>query len=336
MTNRRDGLERALNDAWYGSARWTYLFLPLLPFVAVFVGLKRIFRPRSKFAVLGAPIIVVGGLTAGGTGKTPTLIAIARYLSGRGFKVGVVSRGYGREQGQSALLIQSDHTAEKAGDEPLLIKRSVEKASVIVGNSRRDAATSLCREQGVSVILSDDGLQHYALPRDFEIAVLDAERGVGNGRLMPVGPLREPTSRLRSVDFVLERNGLDPMCSLTYRSRRLVNLNSFLYIEVEEALKKWRGKKVVAATGLGQPAQFFTTLHDLKIECETVSVADHSKLDLASIQREYEPDIIVVTAKDAVKIEREPCDNVWVLEIEAILPASLYSAIEQRLAQVAN
>jgi tetraacyldisaccharide 4'-kinase len=138
------------------------------------------------------------------------------------------------------------------------------------------------------------------------------------------------------VDFVLERNGLDPMCSLTYRSRRLVNLNSSLYIEVEEALKKWRGKKVVAATGLGQPAQFFTTLHDLKIECETVSVADHSKLDLASIQREYEPDIIVVTAKDAVKIEREPCDNVWVLEIEAILPASLYSAIEQRLAQVAN
>jgi tetraacyldisaccharide 4'-kinase len=109
-----------------------------------------------------------------------------------------------------------------------------------------------------------------------------------------------------------------------------------VYIEVEEALKRWRGKNVVAATGLGQPAQFFRTLHDLKITCETVSVADHSKLDLALIQREYEPDIIVVTAKDAVKIEQEPCDNVWVLEIEAILPDSLYSAIEQRLAQVAN
>ena len=151
--------------------------------------------------------MVIGGLTAGGTGKTPTLIALARYLSGRGFRVGVVSRGYGRTTDDSSLLVSEEHAHDEVGDEPLLIKRSAPKTHVIVGKSRKKAAKSLIREFGVHVILSDDGLQHYDLPRDFEVAVIDADRGLGNGWLLPVGPLREPRERLSSVDFVLERNG---------------------------------------------------------------------------------------------------------------------------------
>lgn len=334
MTTGRDWLEDAVNRSWYGRIGVTYLLLPLQPIAALVIWWRRRFRPRAKFAALGAPIIVVGGLTAGGTGKTPTLIALVRYLSGKGFKVGVVSRGYGRKAGESGLLVEVEHSAEKVGDEPLLIKRSVPTASVMVGDSRLAAARSLFREQGVSVILSDDGLQHYALPRDFEIAVLDANRRFGNGWLLPVGPLREPIKRLQSVDFVLERNGSDPASAFHYVPTRFVTVDGKERLSVLDASNQWAGKKVVAATGLGQPSQFYSLLSDLGLECETVNVADHAVLDLWAIETHFQPDIVVVTAKDAVKLEVESCHNVWVLEVEAELPDSLYLAIEQSLKQV--
>lgn len=335
MTAGRDWLEDVVNRSWYGRIGLTYVFLPLIPVVALVIWWRRKFRPRAKFAAVGAPIIVVGGLTAGGTGKTPTLIALARYLSGKGFKVGVVSRGYGRKAEDSGLLVEPDFSAEKVGDEPLLIKRSVPTASVVVGDSRLAAARSLFRERGVSVILSDDGLQHYALPRDFEIAVLDADRRFGNGWLVPVGPLREPIKRLQSVDFVLERNGSNPATAFHYLPTRFVSAASKAQLHVSDAASQWAGKKIVAATGLGQPFQFFDLLRELGVDCETVSVADHAVLDLLAIENNFQPDIVVVTAKDAVKLPAESCDNVWVLEVEAELPDSLYLAIEQCLEQIA-
>ena len=334
MTRGRDWLEDAVNRSWYGRFGITFLFLPLQPIVALLIWWRRRFRPRAKFASLGAPIIIVGGLTAGGTGKTPTLIALARHLSGKGFKVGVVSRGYGRKAGESGLHVETDHSAEKVGDEPLMIKRSVPTASVMVGDSRLAAAKTLRREHGVSVILSDDGLQHYALPRDFEIAVLDANRRFGNGWLVPVGPLREPIKRLQSVDFVLERNGSNAASAFHYVPTRFVTVDGKDQLSTTNALSQWLGKRIVAATGLGQPSQFFDLLGDLGLECETVHVADHAVLDLRAIETNFQPDIVVVTAKDAVKLELESCHNVWVLEVEAELPDSLYLAIEQSLKQV--
>lgn len=334
MTRGRDWLEDAVNRSWYGRFGITFLFLPLQPIVALLIWWRRRFRPRAKFASLGAPIIIVGGLTAGGTGKTPTLIALARHLSGKGFKVGVVSRGYGRKSGESGLLVEVDHSAEKVGDEPLLIKRSVPTASVVVGDSRLAAAGTLRGEHGVSVILSDDGLQHYALPRDFEIAVLDANRRFGNGWLVPVGPLREPIERLESVDFVLERNGSNAASAFHYVPTRFVTVDGNDQLSITNALSQWLGKRIVAATGLGQPSQFFDLLGGLGLECETVNVADHAILDLRAIETNFQPDIVVVTAKDAVKLELESCHNVWVLEVEAELPDSLYLAIEQSLKQV--
>lgn len=336
MTKGRDWLEDAVNQSWYRSTGWTYAFLPLVPVVALVSWWRRRFRPRSEFAALGAPVIVVGGLTAGGTGKTPTLIALARYFSGRGFKVGVVSRGYGRTATESELLVQIDHSADNVGDEPLLIKRSVSTAAVMVGDSRLAAARSLCREHGASVILSDDGLQHYRLPRDFEIAVVDADRGFGNGWLVPVGPLREPIKRLQSVDFVLERNGPDPASAFHYLPTRFVTVDGKEQLPVLDAVSQWGGRKIVASTGLGQPSQFFALLHRLGVECETVSVADHAVLDLRAIEDNFQPDIVVITAKDAVKLDLESCNNVWVLEVEAELPDSLYSAIERCLEQITS
>ena len=158
MISRRDGLERAFNNAWYEGAKWTLIFLPLIPLVMLVTYLRRSFRPQGGFAVLGAPVVVIGGLTAGGTGKTPTLIALAGYLSGRGFRVGVVSRGYGRMTDDSSLLVSDEHTHDEVGDEALLIKRSVPKATVIVGKSRKKSAKGLIRDFDAHVILPDDGL----------------------------------------------------------------------------------------------------------------------------------------------------------------------------------
>ena len=333
MTGIRDWLEDSVNRSWYGRLGWTFLFLPLTPLVSFIACWRRRFRLRASSSVVGAPIIVVGGLTAGGTGKTPTLIALARYLSGKGLRVGVVSRGYGRKTSERELLVEANHSAEQVGDEPLLIKRSVTALSVVVSDSRLAAARHLCEAHGVNVILSDDGLQHYALPRDFEIAVLDADRRFGNGWLVPVGPLRESITRLQSVDFVLERNGSDPSSAFHYKPTEFVSVDGSKQLAVSEACSEWAEKKIVAATGLGQPSQFFSLLRDLYFKCDTIAVADHSALDLQEIEANFMADVVVVTAKDAVKLDVESCDNVWVLEVEAELPDSLYSAIEQCLEQ---
>ena len=336
MISRREGLERALNNAWYRGAKWTLIFLPIIPVVMLMTYLRRSFRPQSGFATLGAPVVVIGGLTAGGTGKTPTLIALARYLSGRGFKVGVVSRGYGRTTDDSSLLVSEEHTHADVGDEPLLIKQSAPQSEVIVGKSRKNAAKSLIREFGAHVILSDDGLQHYDLPRDFEVAVIDADRGLGNGWLLPVGPLREPRERLASVDFVLERNGSVECQALTYAPKRFISVKTQQTLTIDEARTLFSGASLVAATGLGQPAQFFTMLRHMGFEFAEVAVADHAVLPLSKIQESHDPEYIVVTAKDAVKLDKQACDNVWFIDVEAQLPGALLSSLEQLLDGVAR
>ena len=336
MISHRERLERAFNNAWYDGAKWTLIFLPVIPLVMLMTYLRRSFRPPNGFAMLGAPVVVVGGLTAGGTGKTPTLIALARYLSRRGLKVGVVSRGYGRTTDDSSLLVSEEHAHDEVGDEPLLIKRSVPKVHVIVGKSRKNAAKSLIREFGVHVILSDDGLQHYDLPRDFEVAVIDADRGLGNGWLLPVGPLREPRERLSSVDFVLERNGSVESRALTYAPKRFISVKTQQALTIDEARALFAGASLVAATGLGQPAQFFAMLRHMGFEFTEVAVADHALLPLRQIQESHDPQYVIVTAKDAVKMDKQACDNVWVIDVEAQLPEALMSSLEQLLDRVAR
>ncbi len=331
MISLRDGLETAFNNAWYHGAKWTLIFLPLMPLVMLVTYLRRSFRPQNDFAVLGAPVVVIGGLTVGGTGKTPTLIALARYLVGRGFRVGVVSHGYGRTSDDTSLLVSEEHTHDEVGDEALLIKRSVPKTQIYVDKSRKKAAISLICELGAHVILSDDGLQHYDLPRDFEVAVIDADRGLGNGWLLPVGPLREPRERLSTVDYVLERNGSVESRSLTYAPKRFISVKTQQTLAVNEARDLFIGKSLVAATGLGQPGQFFTMLRRMGLEFIEVAVADHALLPLSEIQESHRPECIIVTAKDAVKMDNQACDNVWVIDIEAQLPGALLSSLEQLL-----
>ena len=334
MSTVRDHVERWVNASWYGSFRWTLIFLPVLPIVWSVVWLKRrVTSPKAQPINARVPVIVVGGITAGGTGKTPCLIALSQALIKRGHNVGVVSRGYGRKSPQTTIFVEVEHNADDVGDEPLLIKRTVPGIHVLVAQSRQEAVLRLLESRKVDVILSDDGLQHYSLYRDLEILVMDASRALGNGFLIPVGPLREPRSRLASVDCVLIRNGDHPATSFAYVIRGFRNEATGERLSLDAGLAAWQGAQVVAATGLGQPEQYFQMLRRKGLTFESVAVADHAVLPMEEIAASYGPDVVLITGKDAVKLKVPACDNVWVVEIAALLPSHLVDQLDKLMGQ---
>lgn len=188
-------------DAWYGTRRWTLWLLPVMwLFIALSV-LRRFFILRYRQKRLPTPVVVVGNISVGGTGKTPLIIAMVKWLQQRGYTPGVISRGYGGKAPVYPYLLTAQSTVTEAGDEPLAIFQQT-GAAVVVG-SDRIASGKVLEDEGCDILLSDDGLQHYRLGRDIEIAVVDGARGLGNGWRLPVGPLREPASRLKTVDWVV-------------------------------------------------------------------------------------------------------------------------------------
>ena len=334
MSAIRDHVERWVNASWYGPFQWTLIFLPLLPVVWSLVWLKRRVSAHTVQPIdSSVPVIVVGGITAGGTGKTPCLIALSQTLIKQGYNVGVVSRGYGRQSPETSVLVQATDNAGAVGDEPLLIKRTVPAAHVLVAQSRQEAVLRLLEVKKVDVILSDDGLQHYSLYRDLEILVMDASRALGNGFLLPVGPLREPRSRLASVDCVLIRNGDHPATSFVYVIKGFRNEATGERLSLDAGLAAWQGAQVVAATGLGQPEQYFQMLRRKGLTFESVTVADHAVLPIEEIAASYVPDVVLITGKDAVKLKVPACDNVWVVEIEALLPSHLVDQLDKLMGQ---
>ncbi|MDG1034912.1 MAG: tetraacyldisaccharide 4'-kinase [Luminiphilus sp.] len=334
MSTVRNRIERWINASWYGPFQWTLIFLPLFPIVWSLVWLKRrVTAHKAQPIDPRVPVIVVGGITAGGTGKTPCLIALSQTLIKQGYNVGVVSRGYGRRSPETTVLVEAADNAAAVGDEPLLIKRTVPAAHVLVAQSRQEAVLRLLEAERVDVILSDDGLQHYSLYRDLEILVMDASRSLGNGFLLPVGPLREPRSRLATVDCVLVRNGDDPETSFVYVIRGFRNEASGERLSLDAGLAAWQGAQVVAATGLGQPDQYFQMLSRKGLIFESVAVADHAVLPMEEITANFLPDVVLITEKDAVKLKGPACDNVWVVEIEALLPSHLVNQLERLMGQ---
>ena len=325
MTLLRGTLERLLNHIWYRGSLLSWVLLPLSWPVRWVVGRRRRQAPAKGGTPSGMSVIVVGGLTAGGTGKTPVLIALGKWLMGRGYRVGVVSRGYkGRRPTELHWVAETD-SAAMVGDEPALIRRDL-KVPVLVGRDRKMALNTLAQGGQVDVVLSDDGLQHYGMPRDVEIVVLDAERGLGNGRLLPAGPLREPGSRLASVDWVLERNSDDPGRGFFYQPTVATHLATGRAVPWQDCVADWHQQAVVALTGLGQPGQFFTMLAEQGLGLRTVALADHEAITAVHLESCVEP-VILVTAKDAVKLPRETDPRVWAVEIEVALPASLLARL---------
>jgi len=313
MSARDGGLEAA----WYRGAPWLWLLLPLEGLFRLVAAVRRGLYRRGLLPSYRAPrpVVVVGNITVGGTGKTPVIIALVEALKARGLHPGVVSRGYGASGDEFPHRVSASSTAAQCGDEPLLIYQRT-GVPCAVDPDRAAAVKALLAADSVDVVLADDGLQHYALQRDYELALLDAHRGTGNGHCLPVGPLREPVSRLDSVNRVLYRGGSDADSCVNYRPVAWVNLVS----AEERPLPAFTGTEdTLAMAGIGQPAQFFASLESLGIGFEEKTFPDHHQY-VAQDFAPFRERIILMTEKDAVKCRPLAGPDAWYLRIDASLP----------------
>ncbi len=264
----------------------------------------------------GVPVVIVGNITVGGSGKTPAVLALANALINRGLSVAIVSRGHGGDT-QAATRVGPDATAQQVGDEALLLAQE-SGASVYVGGKRAEAA-KLAAEQGAQIILSDDGLQHYALSRDVEIVVMDASAGFGNGHRLPVGPLREPLPRLGAIDFLLQRNGTDTHSAMP------VKPECFRYLlsgEERPLDNPGFGPHIHGVAGIARPERFFESLTALGFTIEEHAFPDHHAFEAADFET-LSDEPVVMTAKDAVKCRGFGLEDAWVLSVQAELPEGM-------------
>lgn len=272
-------------------------------------GLKRISR-------LPVPIIVVGNLTVGGTGKTPLVIWLARFLKENGFRPGIISRGYGASRGRRPVRVAEDSDVHAVGDEPLLIARRT-GCPVFVFPQRAEAAKALLGRTDCDIILSDDGLQHYALYRDVEIAVVDGARQFGNGHCLPAGPLREPIERLSSVDLRIYSAEAPPgEYFMSLDGGVAVNLQEE---QVKKPLRSFGGRAFYAIAGIGNPQRFFSHLRSFGLKFDSREFPDHHQYRVEDLGfAEGLP--IVMTEKDAIKCRTFGASNLWYVPVEAMLP----------------
>jgi tetraacyldisaccharide 4'-kinase len=315
-----------LESAWYGARRspwWTWPLASLYgSVVRARTTLYRIGWLRSTR--LPVPVIVIGNLSVGGTGKTPLTIAVVEALRDRGYRPGVVSRGYGGSQREPLLLDDAPDPA-RVGDEPCLIHAG--GAPVAVGRDR-PAAAQLLLDAGCDAVIADDGLQHYALARDVEICVIDGVRRFGNGRLLPAGPLREPLSRLRRVDFRVCNGGVpaEDEYPMQLQGAEMVSLCDGR----RRPIADFAGQRVHAVAAIGHPSRFFGSLRDAGIEVVEHAFADHHAYSADELDfGDRLP--LLMTDKDAVKCRRFAQPHWWRVPVQAHLPAAFYAVLAERL-----
>ncbi|MFQ3250765.1 MAG: tetraacyldisaccharide 4'-kinase [Glaciecola sp.] len=323
----------ALQHAWYENKKWVWLLLPLS---ILFFCISSVRRALYKLGVLASDkpnafIIIVGNITVGGNGKTPTVIAIAEHLMQKGYRCGVLSRGYGGSQTNFPHFVSAADEPSLVGDEPKLMQHRL-SCPVVIDPKRARGAKFLVDAYQCDVIICDDGLQHYALKRDFEIVVMDG-RGLGNAKLLPMGPLRELPSRLKDVDVVLF-NG-QPNAALTIAEDKLATMvlepNQWVNVNTGEkcaTLPVIDDQVATAIAGIGDPNRFFTTLSKMGISCDkTIAFPDHYAYQLKDIPK----GMVLMTEKDAVKCSSFAHDNCWYLQVSGNISANIYQLIDNKL-----
>lgn len=305
--------QQKLDKIWYKGAPVPFHYLLL----------EKIFKAASYFRrklyqigllrthKIKCPVVIVGNITVGGVGKTPFVIWLVHQLQAKGYKVGVVSRGYGGKREHEPLLVIPQTSSKASGDEALLIAKHTE-TPVYVGKNRVKAAQKLLLDYKCDVIISDDGLQHYALQRDVEVALIDAKYGLGNERFLPAGPLREGRERLKTVDMVV------------FKGKRL-DSHYFDYVPLlvyalgdtrkQRKIESFRNQKINALAGIAHPDSFFNMLADCGLAIVKHPLNDHEKLTEKHFDFNNDNPIFI-TEKDAVKCAEMQLENVWVVVLK--------------------
>ena len=336
-------LARRLERTWYKQTDW--LGLCLVPISWLYCGVSTVRRIAYRWRLLSSgrplcPVIIIGNLTVGGTGKTPVVIACANWLQQQGYKPGIISRGYKGQTRDYPLLVSAASDPLEAGDEPVLIADKTQ-CPVVVDPDRLRGCTYLTNHADVDIIVSDDGLQHYGLQRDIEIVVFDGQRGVGNGHCLPAGPLREPVSRLKDCQLLLYN--LDKQDSVTQRFSH-TGAVSFDYTTVTShaqqindpvvsvPLETLATKSCQLLSGIGNPQRFYTAMGQYGITGQIHTYSDHHIFIPKDI--DFDADVILMTDKDAIKCRSFADDRHWSVPIHAELPAGFYSEVKTLLSSL--
>jgi len=317
----------------------------LWPVSVLFQALTKIRRlvqqPKERPAELTIPLIVIGNISLGGTGKTPLLITLSQELKKQGFKPGIISRGYGGVAPSYPLAVTGDSDVRESGDEAFLIAESTD-CPVYVDPNRSAALKALLLNEDVDVVLSDDGLQHYKLYRDLEIVVVDGQRLFSNGFCLPAGPLRESMSRLNEVQHIVvngesarEISQLKTASTMQLQPRALVNLVSGEKRPFAGAPFNM-GNRLQAVSALGNPQRFYALLERLPYQLETFSFPDHHNFTAADFEERgidaHQP--VVMTEKDAVKCRQFAKSNFWYLAVEVNLESQFVERLIEDIRRV--
>jgi tetraacyldisaccharide 4'-kinase len=331
----RAGLENWLLRQWYTTRHppW-YLRLAEPVYSAVFQhlrkkGLSASQRYRSKI-----PLIVVGNITTGGSGKTPLVIRLCQIALEMNLRPGIVSKGYGRQSSES-LIVKADSDCKSCGDEPVLLAIRT-GVPVAVSRLRSDAIGTL-NEMDLDLIISDDGLQQSDLDRDMEFCVIDGARGLGNGHLLPAGPLREPATRLGQVDYIVsngewhEAPANADIILMTLEANKVCSLDDTKAIPLEQFRQMHSGMPINAIAGIGHPQRFFQMLEKHKITTNPHAFPDHHQFTQKDFDSIKPGSAIIMTEKDAVKCRSLGLENAWYVPVETRLPDEFENDFKQRL-----
>ena len=333
LSGIRTSLRSLVEALWYGRQPLVLLLAPLSWLYLLALRCRRFMYVSGVLAVttLAVPVIVVGNLTVGGTGKTPLVIWLARYLQARSYRPGIISRGYGAVAQPQALRVKADSDPALAGDEPVLLAQRT-GCPVAVAPDRVKAAQLLLRQTDCDILLSDDGLQHTALARDVEIVVLDGARRFGNGWCLPAGPLREPRARLDTAHLVVA-NGRAAAGEylMEYTALPVTSLDGSRH----KAPDCFRQRTVHAVAAIGNPGRFFSLLRGNGIDIEEHAFPDHYGFRRADLEfGDGAP--LLMTEKDAVKCRRLGLENAWYVPIDATLPEAFEKKLTQLLEDISH
>lgn len=329
-----------LQRVWYDrEAQWvSFLLLPLSWLFGLVVVCR---RAAYRLGLLrrirvARPVVVIGNVTVGGTGKTPFTIWLATQLQAKGLRVGIVLRGYGGTSAHWPRDVSSESSSQEVGDEAVLLASRT--AAIVVAGPDRVAAAQRAIECGAQIVLSDDGLQHYRLARDREIVVIDGRRSLGNRRLLPAGPLREPVSRLAQADLrvVSWRDGsprpLTPAPATIQACARLVAATALVGGETRR-LEAFKGLRVHAVAGIGHPQQFFAALQQVGIEVAPHPLPDHARLSAEDIR--FSDDLpVLMTEKDAVKCVGVADHRHWAVRMDVVVSEQDAAAVHAMLGRL--